>query len=78
MTNYTIGRTFEYKIINLLKKYLPSNKYTIIRTAGSHSPVDVFVIEHRNGENAAFGIQCKSEKKKTKNVKNKYIKSKPL
>ena len=57
--NYVAGRRFEYKIINLLKKYLDKEKYTVIRTAGSHSPVDVYVIEHRTRQ--GFGIQCKSK-----------------
>jgi len=58
--HYKTGVAFEYKIINLLKKYLPAEKYTIIRTAGSHSPVDVVVLEHRGRK--YFGIQCKSKK----------------
>lgn len=58
--NYKIGRRFEYYIVNLLRKILPADKYTIIRTAGSHSPVDVVIIEHRNRR--CFGIQCKSKK----------------
>ena len=62
--NYQTGRRFEYKIVKILKENLPKEKYTIIRTAGSHSSVDVFVIEHRG--NRAFGIQCKSKKGKKK------------
>ena len=58
--NYKTGRRFEYKIVNLLKKMLPKEKYTIVRTAGSHSPVDVIIIEHRSKR--SFGIQCKSRK----------------
>ena len=64
MTKYSIGRRLEYKVINILKDALDSKKYTIIRTAGSHSPVDVFVIEHRNRR--GFGIQCKSKLVKKK------------
>ena len=64
MTNYTIGRRLEYKIIKILKENLESDKYTVIRTAGSHSPVDVFVVEHRT--KSCFGIQCKST------LKNKH------
>ena len=57
----SITNVFLYlTIVNLLKKYLDPDKYTIIRTAGSHSPVDIFVIEHRSGQ--GFGIQCKSKK----------------
>ena len=59
MTNYRTGVRFEYKIMKILKENLPKEKYTIIRTAGSHSPVDVFVIEHRSRK--GFGIQCKSK-----------------
>lgn len=58
---YVAGRRFEYFMVNLLKKHLDPKKYTIIRTAGSHSPVDVFVIQHRNRR--CFGIQCKSKLK---------------
>lgn len=59
---YEAGRRLEYKIINLLKAVLDPKKYTIIRTAGSHSPVDVYVIEHRTKQ--GFGIQCKSKKRR--------------
>lgn len=65
--NYVTGRRLEYKIINLLKLHLDKDKYTVIRTAGSHSPVDVYVIEHRTKQ--GFGIQCKSTKKKTYSMK---------
>lgn len=37
MTNYTRGRTTEYKAVNELKKL----GYQATRTAGSHSPFDV-------------------------------------
>jgi hypothetical protein len=67
MTNphYSAGVRFERKIINLLKSLLPADKYTIIRTAGSHSPVDVVIIEHleNKGVKRSFGIQCKTVKK---------------
>jgi len=58
--NYVIGRKLEYKIMKILKEALSKDKYTIIRTAGSHSPVDIYVIEHRTRQ--GFGIQCKSRK----------------
>ena len=62
MTNphYIRGRKFEYEIVTLLKKYLPQDKYTIVRTAGSHSPVDVVIIKHIGRR--CFGIQCKTKK----------------
>ena len=65
VTNYIIGRRLEYKIMDILRKALNPKKYTIIRTAGSHSPVDIFVFEHR--QRRGFGIQCKSKisRKKT-------------
>ena len=62
VTNYELGRRLEYKIMSLLKKHLNPERYTIIRTAGSKSPVDIYVIEHRTG--LGFGIQCKSKKVK--------------
>ena len=58
--NYERGRRFEYEMVNLLKKHLPKEKYTIIRTAGSHSPVDVIILKHISKE--FFGIQCKTKK----------------
>ena len=67
--HYKAGVRFERKIINLLKENLPSEKYTIIRTAGSHSPVDVVIIEHlgNQGVKRSFGIQCKTKKLKSGN-----------
>lgn len=59
-SNYKIGRRFEYKVLKALREGLDSKKYTVIRTAGSHSPVDIYVIEHRSRR--GFGIQCKSKK----------------
>ena len=70
--HYKAGVRFEYKIMKLLKEHLPSLKYTILRTAGSHSPVDVVIIEHLGlqGVKRSFGIQCKTVKGKAK--LNKY------
>lgn len=62
--HYLAGVRFEHMIINLLKENLPADKYTIIRTAGSKSPVDVVIIKHmgNTGPNRSFGIQCKTRK----------------
>jgi len=62
--HYKAGVRFEYKIMKLLKDNLPKKKYTIIRTAGSHSPVDVLIIEHlgKQGVKRSFGIQAKTKK----------------
>ena len=62
--HYLRGVRFERKILNLLKDILPQDKYTIIRTAGSHSPVDVVIIEHLRRK--AFGIQCKTKLREVK------------
>ena len=64
--HYKAGARFEYEIMKLLKEHLPKEKYTIIRTAGSHSPVDVLIVKHlgKQGTNRSFGIQCKTRKKK--------------
>lgn len=59
--NYITGRRLEYKVMKILKDNLPPEKYTIARTSGSHSPVDIFVVEHRSRR--FCGIQCKSRKK---------------
>ena len=62
MTNYRTGARLEYKVIKILKEALPEPKYQIIRTAGSHSPVDCVVLENRGRR--FVGIQCKSRKVK--------------
>ena len=65
--SYQAGVRFEREIINLLKKHLPSKRYTIIRTAGSHSPVDVVVLKHigkQGKDREYFGIQCKTKKER--------------
>lgn len=64
--HYKAGVRFENYLVNLLRKILPEHKYTIIRTAGSHSPVDVVIIQHlgKQGLKRSFGIQCKTKKKK--------------
>ncbi len=64
--HYKAGARFEYKIMKILKENFPAEKYTIIRTAGSHSPVDVLIIQHlgKQGVNRSFGIQAKTKKKK--------------
>ena len=54
--NYIRGRALEYKILNDLK----AQGYEGLRSAGSHSPVDVIVWN----ENSTFLIQCKHSKKK--------------
>lgn len=62
--SYIAGVRFEREIQNLLKKHLPEGKYTIIRTAGSHSPVDVIILKHidKTGRKRYYGIQCKTKK----------------
>lgn len=71
---YKAGVRFERKIMNLLKEILPKEKYTIIRTAGSHSPVDIVIIEHleNKGPKRSFGIQCKTTKTNKKINIEKY------
>ena len=61
---YEQGRRFEYEIIKKLKKIFPEGKYTIIRTAGSHSPVDVVILKHLGRK--YFGIQAKTERLRKK------------
>lgn len=70
MTNgssYKAGVRFEREIIRILKMVLDPAKHTIIRTAGSHSPVDVVILKHvgKQGlDREYFGIQCKTKKSK--------------
>ncbi len=53
--NYIRGRTIEYKCI----KELGNQGFVCIRTAGSHSPVDVIAIRY----DRILLIQCKRQKK---------------
>lgn len=59
MTNraYERGRNFEYRV----KKRLEEDGWLVLRTAGSHSPIDLFA-----GKLGAepLAIQCKSGKRK--------------
>ena len=52
--------------MQILAQALDPKKYTIIRTAGSHSPVDVVVLKFVGKQGKVreyFGIQCKTKKK---------------
>lgn len=69
---YKTGVKLEREIINLLKRVLNPDKYTIVRTAGSHSPVDVIVMKHRTRE--FCGIQCKSSAKNFSDSEIKKLK----
>ena len=64
--SYKAGVRLEYEVMKILKKYLAHGKYTIIRTAGSHSAVDIVVLKHvgQQGIDREYvGIQCKTKKK---------------
>jgi len=66
--SYKAGVRLEREILNLLKKCLDPQKYTIIRTAGSHSPVDIVVLKHVEAKGRPreyFGIQCKTKKEQS-------------
>jgi Holliday junction resolvase len=61
--NYNAGRRFEYEVIKVLKEHLPN--CTIIRSAGSKSPVDIVVIKNIKNvgrERSSTTIQCKTWK----------------
>lgn len=57
-TAYHRGRKFEYR----LKKFFERNGAVVLRTAGSHSPFDLVVIE----EGTISFIQCKIRKSRPK------------
>jgi Holliday junction resolvase len=59
-TRYERGRNLEYR----LKKQLEDEGYTVIRSAGSHSPVDLVAF---NQEEVLF-IQVKSSESQAKRV----------
>lgn len=68
--NYINGRAKEYRIMNSLKKqgYTP-----VLRSAGSHSPIDIIAISATNDtEREIKFIQCKP-KKTSKKQKNSII-----
>lgn len=70
--SYRAGVRLEYEIMSILANALDPNKYKIIRTAGSHSPVDVVVLKYVGNQGKSreyFGIQCKTKKLK-KNERN--------
>ena len=72
--SYKAGVRLEYEIMKLLKANLLSDKYTIIRTAGSHSPVDIVILKHigiQGKDREYFGIQCKTKKKVKKIIRQK-------
>ena len=65
--SYIAGVRLEREIMKLLKRMLDPSRYTLIRTAGSHSPVDVIVLKHigkMGRDREYFGIQCKTKKDK--------------
>jgi len=51
--NYNSGRAFEYRV----KKFLESKGYYVLRSAGSHSPIDLLAVHKRNHD--CLLIQCK-------------------
>lgn len=54
MTNYTRGRTFEYRVM----AHYRALGYTTLRTAGSHGLADIIAIHPARGE--VLLIQCKA------------------
>jgi len=66
MSNYTKGRTYEYKVM----KELEGQNYKCIRSSGSHTPFDVIALY----SNHIRFIQVKSEKQPTLNPVKAYKK----
>ncbi|MGH2638402.1 MAG: hypothetical protein ACRDF4_03870 [Rhabdochlamydiaceae bacterium] len=57
MTNYTRGRSYEYRVIAKLRK----QGFTIVqRSAGSHSVVDIWAVD--TAKKIIKLVQCKSGK----------------
>lgn len=54
-TNYARGRAFEYRV----KEHLEALGYRVIRSAGSHSPVDLVAF----GRGRWLFVQCKRDGK---------------
>ena len=51
MTQYARGRAFEYRV----KKFYESKGFFVVRSAGSHSPVDLIAFHYAG----VWFIQCK-------------------
>ena len=64
--NYAKGRKKEYKFINMAKE----RGFIAFRSAGSHSPIDVCIID-RIGRNVGF-LQCKPDSM-SDNAKQKLL-----
>jgi Holliday junction resolvase len=56
VTNYARGRSVEYAV----KRYLESDGYFVLRSAGSHSPVDLLAVKYMgcNSHSVLF-VSCK-------------------
>ena len=66
--NYLRGVRYERKLVNQAR----SEGHIASRSAGSHSPIDVWVYEPKN--RVIRMIQCKTHKKKTpKNMDNPFM-----
>jgi len=63
--NYVSGRNFEYRV----RDYLISYGYTVLRSAGSHTPIDLIAFNH----DKLVLIQCKHGKIK-KSELDEFIK----
>lgn len=68
-SNYRKGAEYERKIVRDFR----DKGCLAARTAGSHSPIDVFVVDHVN-KNIIL-IQAKKGKSYSQNAKNKLLKS---
>ena len=66
--NYEKGVRFERLLVNNAKK----DGNISFRSAGSHSPVDVFILDEDN--KTIYLIQCKHSKDKQKKLKSEYDK----
>lgn len=64
--NYINGRRKEYKLVNIAKQ----SGFISLRSAGSHSPIDVIIIDKQN--KTIKLIQCKP-KTMSQNAKQKLI-----
>ena len=58
--NYKRGRTLEYDV----KALLEQGGYTVVRSAGSHSPFDLVAVKETAGQvKEIWLLQCKVESK---------------
>jgi hypothetical protein len=81
-TNYQKGITYEYKVINQLREHFSKRHfregvdYVIVRSAGSHSPVDITFFNFAEGEIHLWQIKRNNDSRGGLRQKDRWLKDK--